>query len=553
MCGKSTKIKSFGGSWLINELFSETGLERMVDDAMPTKMTGMTVGRGIALMVASRMLSPVSHNLLSEKLGETAIEEICPGYLKNADSAHFGRVMDRFSIESILSLTNKFLLKLRDYIQDDSETFYMDQTNYSCRHNPGKTNSELLQFGNSKKKLHHLLQYGMSVTISGKTRIPVYCNVYPGGWHDSKEFTYSLPKILDIIRDDNIRVKKYISHDKGNESELARLYFKNETNIYYISTHSLRKKEALSRISLDLYDIFGTEKNRLLIESGHIEDTVRYYVLPDNYFGDGCKWIIVYNPRTAEKHNYTIKLSLKKMHEFLAKERVNFNKSERSLEDALKIEKNFEKYCHDHKYSHECYSIIRELKRDGTYNIKYHKNPKIIEALSRFSGKNLITSDDPQQSALDMYLKSNGNWRSELCFKSMKNHFTIAMEPTYVRRDHHIAVNAATGVIAEAHMRFLELKLKDANLKITAQRAISIMNSWHCKIVYFENGKKPIVAVERPNKVQALILKAFGYHWARGGIYKIGVRIPKRWGWSRRPGRPPGARNKAKVACPPPG
>jgi len=432
---------------------------------------------------------------------------------------------------------------------DDSEpkirVYHFDETNFNGNHTL-KRNSEFLAFGHSKKHLNHKPQVGLAVLVDGKTKLHVLCSIYKGSIHDSKVFTSMRKSIFEFIKKQN-NDKSYVSVDKGNLSKEMYADFDAEENTYYISTNSFMQNRELATIPLSSYMLLSIDKNQRLLAAGRPEDRAMGVLLSNIKDGDNVTYLLAFNKQTAERKEMTLQKHLDKMTEKLKDMKSEYNKSDSCTNDIALLNSKFEKFCKEHNYESSCFSITTYKRNDGTFGMRYRRNNGVIEGLRKYFGKHLISSDDISQVAEEIYMRSNDNWKVESFFKLLNDPNFIGTLPLQVWDDRHIVLHIAVCVIAGSVARYFELKLQKAGIKLTAKRAFSIMESLHCREVTLRSGKV-IVVVDEPNKEQEKIIDLLGHYYSNGNILKIGRSEYKNLGYSPGPGRPPGSRNKSKVA-----
>ena len=74
-------------------------------------------------------------------------------------------------------------------------------------------------------------------------------------------------------------------------------------------------------------------------------------------------------------------------------------------------------------------------------------------------------------------------------------------------------------IIALAYLQLFELKLEDAGIHMTSQRAMDLMRNLHPCLCWNGEKEKALRMIEEPSPEQAKILAALGYE-VRVGAYK---------------------------------
>ena len=104
-------------------------------------------------------------------------------------------------------------------------------------------------------------------------------------------------------------------------------------------------------------------------------------------------------------------------------------------------------------------------------------------------------------------------------FKNI-NQYSDSMFPIHHWTDSKIRCHFLSCIIALAYLRLVELKLEDAGIHMTAQRAMELMRNLHSCLCWNGEKEKALRLIEEPSPEQARILAAFGHEVVRGVLQK---------------------------------
>ena len=115
------------------------------------------------------------------------------------------------------------------------------------------------------------------------------------------------------------------------------------------------------------------------------------------------------------------------------------------------------------------------------------------------------------QASLDRYMVENS-------FRNSKDDDLVGMMPVRHWTDSKIRCHILTCIIALSYLRLIEIRMERAKIKMTAATVMTNMHRLHSCLVWKSKQKTPERVIEEPSKIQAQILKVFGYVVEVGGV-----------------------------------
>jgi transposase len=235
------------------------------------------------------------------------------------------------------------------------------------------------------------------------------------------------------------------------------------------------------------------------------------------FWGKERTVVVTYNPRTARKQRYGFDARLFKLEAEMFSMRSKIRKGERHWKNKKSIEERYQKLCEDLHLPKDLYKLELEME-EGRLVMRFGKDYYRIGKYCNKFGKNILITDNMYwetgqiiQASLDRYMVENS-------FRASKGDDLVGTMPIRHWTDSKIRCHLLTCIIALSYLRLIELRMQRANKKMSAATAMQSMHRLHSCLVWKSKQKKPSRIVEEPNKLQAQILKAFGYAVTTGGV-----------------------------------
>jgi transposase len=517
-----TKIRSeeFGALWLANLIDQDIDLAGLIDSVIPRgkKETGPSVGEYFLYAVFNRMIDAASKRSLPDWYTHTAIQQIRPVAVTELTSQRYWEKWDRVSDDDLLKIADLFFSKLSRLEPPSSDCFLFDTTNYFT-FMASDTESELCRRGNNKEGRHWLRQVSVALLVSRDNQLPFFYRAYEGNCHDAKLFGSIVDSVMSHMKSSarSNQGELTIVFDKGMNSEDNITAIDENSGVHFITCYSPCFAPELIQTKLDKFSVAETTKNRELQQAGATEDLLRAWRTTGEYWGKERTVIVTYNPKTARKQRYGFESKLFKLEAELFALRSKVRKGGRHWKNKKNIENRYLKLCEELHLPKDLYKL--ELETEGGHLVmRFRKNYyRIGKHCDRF-GKNILITDNRDwetgqivQASLDRYVVENS-------FRTSKDDDLVGMMPVRHWTDSKIRCHILTCIIALSYVRLIEIRMQRAKCKMSAATVMTHMHRLHSCLVWKPKQKTPLRLIEEPTKLQAHILKAFGYTVKPGGV-----------------------------------
>lgn len=415
--------KPIGGAWLLNALWKELGIDRVLQRLAAQRSLQTPVERAVFAMVANRALDPGS-----KRRTETWVrEDVVIPDLPEIPLQQLYRSMD-FLLEAAEEVQREVFYSVVDLLNLEVDLLYFDTTSTyfeieeedEASDEAGERRSTLRRRGHSKDHRPDLPQVviGLAVTREG---IPVRCWVWQGNVADVS--------LIEQVKRDLIgwKLGRVITVvDRGFTSE-ENLRMLQRAGGHYIAGEKMRSgkpnvEEALSR-------------------SGRYQEVKPNLHVKEIVIGDGearQRYILVRNPEQAERDRAVRERILQELREELDR-----------LKD-LSAGHHTKAVCA--LLSHPTYG--RYLTQTKTEKLRIDMAK--VKAEERLDGKYLLRTSDDTLTPQDVALGYKQLLEIETAFRTLKS--TLELRPVYHRLDERIRSHVLLCWLALLLVRTAELR-----------------------------------------------------------------------------------------------
>ena len=515
------KIKSeeFGALWLANLIDQEIDIAGLIDSVIPKgkKETGPSVGEYFLYAVFNRMIDACSKRSLPDWYADTAIQQIRPVAVSELTSQRYWEKWDQADEDDLQKMADLFFQKLAVLEPPSSDCFLFDITNYFT-FMASDTDSKLCRRGNNKEGRHWLRQVGVALLVSSDSQLPFFYSAYEGNCHDSKLFGSIVDTVITSMKNSvGKQANLTIVFDKGMNSDDNITAIDEHPDISFITCYSPYFAPELIHVKLSKFSIADTAKNRSLQETGQSDDLLLAWRTTGEFWGKERAVVVTYNPRTARKQRYGFEARLFKLEVEMFVMRGKVRKGERHWKNKKSIEERYQKLCEDLHLPKDLYNVELEME-ESKLVMRFRKDYYRISKYCDKFGKNILITDNIGwetgqivQASLDRYMVENS-------FRASKDDDLVGTMPIRHWTDGKIRCHLLTCIIALSYLRLIEIRMLRADSKMSAATVMTNMHRLHSCLVWKPKQKAPMRVIEEPTKMQAQILKAFGYAVQVGGV-----------------------------------
>jgi transposase len=217
---RETVIFEAGGVAALLRIAQRLDLVALLDEVVPKREQGPSVGQYLLLAAINRALAPCSKLAMGHWYESTILRRLWRHRASAFSSQRFWDHMDRISEEAIETIQERLLARVRDVFGLNDSLLLYDTTNFFTFIASTNLRNTLAQRGLSKAKRHNLRLVGLALLVSREFQIPLLHHPYPGNVPDVALFP-------PIARSMLTRYARIVGHtpeatlvfDKGNLSE----------------------------------------------------------------------------------------------------------------------------------------------------------------------------------------------------------------------------------------------------------------------------------------------------------------------------------------------
>lgn len=219
---KHTVIFEAGGIAALLRITQRLELLDLINELVPKREQGPTVGHYILLAALNRALAPLSKVAIGNWYEQTVLRRLW-GFKKSCfTSQRFWDHMDRFSEQDIKEFEDRLIDRIKKEFGIDGRILLYDTTNFFTFLATTNNRSALAQRGRSKQKRHDLRQIGLALLVTRDFQIPLFHQVYPANIPDVSLFPQLTQELLNRYEKVTGKTPEAtIVFDKGNVTDEA--------------------------------------------------------------------------------------------------------------------------------------------------------------------------------------------------------------------------------------------------------------------------------------------------------------------------------------------
>lgn len=477
----------------IESIEREINFLKIIDEIVPKRDQGMSVGLYLYLIVLNRAIEPKSKASLGEWLKKTAISEYREVDFSLLDSANFWDHMDKVSKEQIEAISDEVVRRVIEKYEISLDCLLYDTTNYFTQMS-AETESGLSRYTHSKAGKHQLRHVGLALLCNRQEGVPLFHRLYPANTHDSKLFSQIQRQLFQLL----LSLKKgkermTLIFDKGCNSP-GNLSEVDKSDFFFVGTLSTYFYPKLCSVPLSDYKEVDYEGKPLYAYRTTME-----------VYGKERAVVVTFNPRTHKKKIHwmsrtilTTKRKLQELRQGLksADKRTTVQSVERKVAEIL-------------AESH--IGPVFDVKVSsyyGKYRMAIRTVPLVIKEYRARFGKNIIFTDHLDWSDEDIILAYRDRYKIETSFRWTKDPFLVRWTPMYHWTDSKIRVHGFSCVMALLFLSLLHKKMKEAKLSMSLDRMMESLRDIRLAYCYYPRKAQPVRKICRLSSTEKELLTA---------------------------------------------
>jgi len=217
---KEVVVFEAGGVAALLGIAQRLGVMDLINELVPKREQGPTVGHYMLLAALNRALSPCSKVEIGQWYEGTILRRLWRLPKSAFKSRRFWDHMGMMSEDAIEAVQERLVERVRAEFGIESGLLLYNTTNFFTFLATTNHRAELPQRGHSKAKRHDLRQVGLALMVTRKFMVPLLHRVYPGNVPDVSLFPQLARELIARLRqlagdcDDATLV-----FDKGNVSD----------------------------------------------------------------------------------------------------------------------------------------------------------------------------------------------------------------------------------------------------------------------------------------------------------------------------------------------
>ena len=217
---KEVVVFEAGGVAALLGIAQRLGVMHLINELVPKREQGPTVGHYMLLAALNRALSPCSKAEIGEWYESTILRRFWRLPKSAFKSQRFWDHMGMMSEDAIEALQERLVERVRVEFGIEAGVLLYDTTNFFTFLATTNHRAGLPQRGHSKAKRHDLRQVGLALMVTRKFMVPLLHRVYPGNVPDVSIFPQLAQELIARYRQlAGDRDDATLVFDKGNVSD----------------------------------------------------------------------------------------------------------------------------------------------------------------------------------------------------------------------------------------------------------------------------------------------------------------------------------------------
>lgn len=479
-------IADFGDVALLYDLASRLHIRELIDQVLPKRKQGVSVGTYLLTAAINRATAPSSTNGLKEWFSGTCLPMLT-GLSPNSFTPQNFWNNTGISKSDIEAMENAILKKVITTYDIDTSHIIYDATNFFT-YIDTRQECETAKLGHSKEKRNDLRIIGLSLMVAPDCSIPLLHETYPGNRPDATEFRLMMEHLksrYEIITGKKADVT--VVFDRGNNSEDNVNYLASDDfPLHYVG--GLRKSQIKELLDVP-HDYY------VPLTAKALEGQCAYRI-EQQVYGRHSTILMVYNPALEEGQMQSIKLNIEKttlklleLQQKLMRRAVGKIKKGKKpttqsvtakVEDILKTE-----YMKDIFF----YEVI---EKDTNIYLTFAASDETLERVRiKYLGKTALFTDRNDFTNEEIVSAYRSAWHVESAFKQLKNTEHLTVRPIFHWTDEKNRVHIFTCVLSYRLCCLLVKELADKGINTNINQLLNEMSNIKRVDTFFGNPDSP--------------------------------------------------------------
>jgi transposase len=436
-----TTLFEAGGVAALTQIANRINLMEIINEVVPKRDQGPSVGHYIILAALNRVLDPLSKSQIGEWYQNTILRRLWGFKDDHFTSQRYWDHMGMISLADIETIQRLVIERVKSEFQIETESLLYDCTNFFTFIDTHNERSTLAKRGKNKQKRLDLQQIGLALLTTKDFQIPLFHKTYRENIPDIKIF----PEVARALLNKNRTLSGNINDstlvfDKGNLSEDNRELLLH-SGIYFVAGV---KSDLIS-------DLFETPIEQF--QEAFVMPGTKYFSSPIEISGRNCIAVVSYSESFFTEQLTALTLTMKKCEEKLRELQKNLiawalGKKKGNARPKTKAVKDSLQKILSPQHMKELFKIDLQ-DYDGEPVLKYSVNQKELEKITITRlGRTLLISNRTEWVPTEIIRSYRSLSNVEEAFKYMKNRDYLRWQPAFHWTDQKVEVHSFYCVLA---------------------------------------------------------------------------------------------------------
>ena len=482
----------FGSVALIYDIAMRLGMVDIIDEVIPKRKQGASVGMYILTAAINRAVAPTSKRGLKEWYEHTSLPFMTGLKPSLFTAQNFWNNTD-ITIEQIRQIEDKILERALITFGIDLSSVIYDATNfftYIDTMNP----SELAKRGHDKAKRNDLKTVGLALLVTPDYSIPVVSETYPGNRSDSGQFAEVMVQLKQ-------RFRKVI----GKDAEITLVFDRgnnSQDNLDLLESEDLKFHYVGGLKTNQAPDLFCIDKKKYipLVCPDNVSEKYRnltVYRMDTEVFDRTVTALIVHNPELEKGQLQGIRINIEKTKtELLDIQGRLLKRSKGEITKGRKptlesVTKAVEKVLKHREYMKEIFEY-EIISKEGHILLTFSDSEqKFQQIIDEQLGKTALFTDRKDFTDYQIVSSYRSAWHVESSFRQMKDTDFLTVRPIFHWTDQRIAVHIFICVMAYRLCSLLRKELHEKGIDCSINQYLKSMNRINRVTTFYGDVKKP--------------------------------------------------------------
>jgi transposase len=435
-----TTLFNAGGVAALFQIASRINLMEIINEVVPKRDQGPSVGHYILLAAFNRVLDPLSKSQIGEWYRNTSLHRLWNFPEENFNPQRFWDHMGMISKDHIDEIQRRIVEKMKKEFNIEIGNMLYDVTNFFTYIDTHNQRNTIAKRGKNKQKRSDLLQVNLALLTTKDFNIPLFHQAYNGNITDVTFF----PEVARNLLDKNKAVsgnieKSTLIFDKGNLSENNREQLLH-SGIHFVGGEKSTLFPDLFETPIEQFKesiIPGTKYISSSVEIS-LKNCIAVVSYSDSFFTEQLSSITTTLNKCARKLR-DLQTEVSGWHQGQKKQgkRPTVQSIETKIKEILSPQ-----------YMKDLFHITVEPINDIP-SLKYSINQNELDRLTKTRlGRTLLVSNRNNWSPEEIITSYRGLSNIEEAFKHMKNRDYLRWQPAFHWTDQKIEVHTFYCVLA---------------------------------------------------------------------------------------------------------